>query len=101
MTIAAEAARTGYNGEPVVAQTFGSGIARDASKDRYDYDNVVNPDKEANSSTWQTVAKENSEFKTSFSMGKGMSAEKLEEYRQKWTKDTPDSVEVRFGKWKK
>ena len=47
VTTAAEAAAQGYCGKPLVAQTFGSGIQKDASADRYDYANVINPDTEA------------------------------------------------------
>ena len=88
--------RVGYSGQPVVAQTFGSGVKRDDTNERFDYGNVIAPDKQSNSKEWKTVTQDSKEFCTSFAMKGGLQNEALVEYRNRWTRDTAEGASVRF-----
>ena len=68
VTTTMEQQATGYSGQPVVAQTFGSGVKRDDTNERFDYGNVIAPDKQSNSKEWKTVTQDSKEFCTSFAM---------------------------------
>ena len=61
VTVLDEAMRVGYSGQPVVAQEFGCGISRDPSNDRFDYDNIVCPDKHESPGKWKTIMQDASE----------------------------------------
>ena len=97
VTTTMEQQATGYTGKPIIAQTFGTGVKKDNTGDRFDYANVIAPDKTSNSSAWKPVASESSEFCTSFKLRGGLDANGLDEYRKRWTTDTPEAAEVRFG----
>ena len=97
VTTTMEQQACGHSGKPVVAQTFGTGVKKDLTGEIYDYANVIAPDKTSNSSNWKPVASESSEFCTSFKLRGGLKDQKLEEYRNRWTKDTAEAAEVRFG----
>lgn len=97
VTTTMEQQATGFSGKPIIAQTFGTGVKEDTTGDRFDYSNVIAPDKTSNSSAWKAVASESSEFCTSFKLRGGLDAAGLEEYRKRWTTDTPEAAEVRFG----
>ena len=96
VTTTMEQQATGYSGQPVVAQTFGSGVKRDDTNERFDYGNVIAPDKQSNSKEWKTVTQDSKEFCTSFAMKGGLQNEALVEYRNRWTRDTAEGASVRF-----
>ena len=96
VTTTMEQQATGYSGQPVVAQTFGSGVKRDDTNERFDYGNVIAPDKQSNSKEWKTVTQDSKGFCTSFAMKGGLQNEALVEYRNRWTRDTAEGASVRF-----
>ena len=100
VTVLDEAMRVGYSGEPVVAQEFGCGISRDPSNDRFDYDNIVCPDKHESPGKWKTIMQDASEYKSKCVLGEAPGHPQLEEYRARWTKSTPDEMDYRFSLWK-
>ena len=86
--------------QPVVAQEFGCGISRDPSNDRFDYDNIICPDKHESPSKWKTIMQDASEYKSKCVLGEAPGHPQLEEYRARWTKSTPDEMDYRFSLWK-
>ena len=98
VTTTMEQQATGYSGQPIVAQTFGSGVKKDDTAERFDYANVIAPDKNSSSKVWKTVTKDSKEFCTSFALKGGLQDKALVEYRNRWTKDTAAGAAVRFGK---
>ena len=74
----------------------GDGVKRDDTNERFDYGNVIAPDKQSNSKEWKTVTQDSKEFCTSFAMKGGLQNEALVEYRNRWTRDTAEGASVRF-----
>jgi hypothetical protein len=71
---------------------------------RYDYNNLIGPDREAGASTWKSLTQSahgNVATPTEFAAPRAMKAvgvppEDLEKYRQKWTKEQPSLKSIRF-----
>lgn len=75
-------------------QVYGAGIAAQQTGP-IDFGNIIFYDKTAASKTWKPMSVEASEFTTEFKPSPPFAD--VAEYRETWTRDTPEGLLVRFG----
>jgi hypothetical protein len=91
-------------GAQVKVQEFGAGLRNPKDTSKYNYSELVGPDKTRDSATWQSISQSvynNSSKPTEFAAprelkGRTMRGEELQKHRHRWTNEGEALVKARY-----